>query len=193
MNKQKKSTRKDFAIQRFINDGIYNSIVFNEDILTSQELQDYCIKNNLEKEYKETIKINHASYKRTTRLKHRIEKMLLSGICYFITLTFNDNVLNNTTAETRKKYVKNYLKEQSNVYVANIDFGSKNGREHYHSLLIPLNNKIQPSLWHKNGAINIKKVKANTTNPIKLAKYIAKLTNHAVKETTKRTSIIYSR
>jgi len=32
-------------------------------------------------------------------------------------------VLNNTTAETRKKYIKRFLKENCYEYIANIDYG----------------------------------------------------------------------
>ena len=85
-----------------------------------------------QEEYQECIRVNNASYHRTKRLREKIENMLLSGQCIFLTLTFTNETLENTNQDTRKRYVKRYLKEVSNQYVANIDYGSKNEREHYH-------------------------------------------------------------
>lgn len=140
----------------------------------------------------ESAKINHAKYHRVKRLKDRIQAMLVAGKCNFLTLTFNDDILANTSAETRRKYIRRYLKAYNCKYVANIDYGAKNGREHYHALI--LTDKVNYDLWHKYGAIKGKVVHTSDTDTnTRLAKYIAKLTNHAIKETTKANYMIYSR
>jgi hypothetical protein len=79
------------------------------------------------------------------------------------------------------------------MYVANIDYGAKNKREHYHALINC--DKIDFSNWRKYGNINAERVKNKDieSDKIKLSKYIAKLSNHAIKETTKRSCLIYSR
>ncbi len=136
----------------------------------------------------EAGKVAHSDYYRTARLRQRVESMLKDGECVFATLTFTDDVLSKTSRETRRKYVTRYLKSQSDKYVANIDFGKKNEREHYHAVIY---GKIDPLQWAY-GALNVKKVK-DTSKPEKLAKYVNKLTNHAIKETCKRNAIIYSR
>lgn len=141
-------------------------------------------------------RLYNAYIKRVQRLKDRIQSMLLSGQCIFLTLTFTDDILNNTNALTRRKYVRRYLKLVSKSYVANIDFGSKKEREHYHALVFGDN--INYSNWHKIGAIKGERVRFNkdsdnnSTNT-KLAKYISKLTNHSIKETTHNSYIIYSK
>ena len=138
--------------------------------------------------YCEAKKINHASYERANRLKQRISQIIQKD-SLFLTFTFTDDVLNKTSSDTRKTYVVRFLKSFGVPYVANVDFGSKNGREHYHAILqMPSINLTQ---W-KYGALNGKIVR-NSTDDVKLAKYISKLTNHAIKETTKRQAIIYSR
>ena len=116
--------------------------------------------------------------------------MLLLGNCIFITLTFKDNVLNNTTRETRRRYITRFLKAHSSEYVANIDFGEKNHREHYHAVIMcdKLNNK----LWTY-GAIDFERIKVNNDAPKRLAKYVCKLTNHAIKNTTQKNYCIYSK
>ena len=75
--------------------------------------------------------------------------------------------------------------------VANKDFGARNGREHYHAAVL-LKGKIDYSKW-KYGCLNGQKIRLNGMSDVRLAKYIAKLTNHAIKETCKRNVLIYSR
>lgn len=43
------------------------------------------------------------------------------------------------------------------------------------------------------GGLNVKRIRKNTSSSYKLSKYITKLTNHAVKETCKRSTLLYSR
>ena len=142
------------------------------------------------KDIKEARKINHARYKRTERLERRIMSYLLQGKCLFVTLTFNDDVLSSTSMETRRRYVARFLKSQSSLYVANIDFGKTTKREHYHAVIVK--DRIEANSWPY-GFDSYKKIRCDKLGPLKLAKYISKLTNHAIKETTKRCCYIYSR
>ena len=144
-----------------------------------------------EEEYQECIRVNKAYYNRVCRLKEKINDMLLLGQCIFLTLTFTDKVLDNTNEDTRKRYVKRYLKDVSPLYVANIDYGAKNEREHYHAIV--LGDFINYSNWHKYGAIKGELIHIENDTNKKLAKYVSKLTNHAIKETTRRNCVIYSR
>lgn len=171
---------------------------------------------NYPKEYSEAEKINRARYKRVLRLQGKIRSMLSSGSCVqFLTLTFNDDTLSKTSLETRRKYVQRYLKSLGCDYVANIDFGAKNGREHYHAV-VACKADLEP--WKEFGFIlaewvirdnNMssrpvpRRYKSLTPNEQQarmlqdsekaLSKYVAKLTNHAIKETTRRCCIMYSR
>ena len=144
-------------------------------------------------ELKECEKINHAYYERIKRLKNRVASILLNGSCIFLTLTFNDDTLRNTTEKQRRVAVSRYLKQYGCMYVANIDYGSKNKREHYHALINC--DKVDFKSWRKYGNINAKRVRNKDieSDKTKLSKYIAKLSNHAIKETTKRSCLIYSR
>jgi hypothetical protein len=139
--------------------------------------------------WREAERINLAYYARVKRLKDRIADMLCEGTCYFLTLTFSDDVLENTSEATRRRYVTRFLKSLSDTYVANIDFGSQNGREHYHAVVLT----DSPSMegWDRLGFSNAKKI-GSEEDFTPVAKYISKLTNHAVKATTKGTRAIYS-
>lgn len=165
----------------------------NNDLLTLHDLLLECVENGLKNEFFEVIRINKASYERVKRLRERIKSMLLKGPCLFLTLTFNDDTLSNTTDKQRRVAVVRYLKQFNCDYVANIDFGSKNHREHYHAVIC--SKSIDMSSWRKYGNINIERVRNRKIecDGERLSKYVAKLSNHCIKETTKRCSLIYSR
>ena len=179
-------------IQKDISKAFYNHD-YNKNLPTpysyeeALELNDYLQSDLM---YKEAIKINYASYKRKTRLQDRITDMLTKGDALFLTLTFTDEVLSTTSADTRRRYVRRILKNFNCDYVANIDFGTKNGREHYHCVISI--SQVSSDFWPY-GIADIEKVRNCTGDSARLAKYISKLTNHAIKETCKQNRIIYSR
>ena len=134
--------------------------------------------------------LNRASYQRTARLKERIRDAVASGSAYFLTITFNNETLSKTNEKTRRVYVSRWLKSLTPFYVANIDYGAKNSREHYHAIIT--SDTCPPKSW-KYGFIDILKVKTTDNDTTRISKYISKLTNHAIKNTTKSKRIIYSR
>lgn len=145
------------------------------------------------REYEEAVRINNASYQRTKRLNSKIRFILQNNDkVSFLTMTFNDSILASTSAETRRKYIIRFLKSFNVPYVANIDYGLKNEREHYHAVIATADvsrhayNKFVPD-----SSINFKLIYNNNSKA--LAKYINKLTNHAIKNTTKSCRVIYSR
>lgn len=163
--------------------------VYSEmDTQRAEELQLFHRMFNLEN-WEEARRINHASRARIQRLKRRISAMLKNGECLFLTLTFTDEVLRKTTEDTRRQAVRRYLKSFGVPYVANIDYGKKNGREHYHAVI--QTEHVDYSAYTY-GAINGEKIHS-AEDYVKLSKYVAKLTNHAIKQTNKRQVIIYSK
>lgn len=195
IQKQKECSLRDYAINQLNENGVLMPFLRrnNGDSMSLIDLYQYSIENGLERELSEVFKINHASYSRVKRLKERIETMLLNGDCLFLTLTFNDNALTNTTSKERRVAVSRYLKQFNCNYVANIDFGKENGREHYHAVINCA--KIKLNDWRKYGNINVQHIRNRNikSDKTKLAKYICKLSNHAIKETTERNTLIYSR
>lgn len=167
------------------------------------------------REYEEAEKINLARYKRVARLRKRINSILVnSEFVQFITLTFSDETMEKTSAETRRKYVQRFLTDLRCDYVGNIDFGEKKGREHYHAVIGTIAREENwkkygfiNALWVKLGNEQVRKIpkryenlsaeeiekRMQEDNEKKLAKYVAKLTNHAIKATTKRSVILYAK
>jgi hypothetical protein len=133
--------------------------------------------------------LNKANHARVKRIKERIESMILSDKAYFLTLTFTNEVLDKTSATTRRRYVARVLAEISTDYVANKDFGKTTEREHYHAVI---ETDQEPTLdnWIY-GFKYIQKIGTTEQDIEKVAKYTSKLTFHAIKQTTKGERLIY--
>lgn len=153
--------------------------------------------------WKECKRIYHAHLNRVIRLKKRISDMVYNHNCIFLTITFTDKALKSNSEQSRREAIRKYLSSFQCPYVANKDFGDNHlykardgsirtatSREHYHAVI--QTDRIDYSQW-KYGRINGKKVRNTTKDLTKISKYVAKLTNHAIKESTKRSVILYSR
>ena len=134
-----------------------------------------------------------AEIKRKYRLKKAIKSILENHLneSYFITLTFNDYVLKNTTKQERLNIIKRYLNNQTDKYILNCDYGKTNGREHYHALSIAKDKFINFTLYNQNYG-NIKVIPMNLYKSQSVKSKTDYLLNHALKETSER-KIIYSR
>lgn len=147
------------------------------------------------------------------RLIKKIKELLNNNKALFLTLTFNNETLKQTTEEQRQRIVKRYLRNETAYYIANKDYGRKNAREHYHAFIIVsflTNEEIKnPSLitikdfinyytWQKYGTIKGRFIGTkwrpqkdkllNNFNETAL-----NIFNHFFKDTTKGAKLIYSR
>lgn len=146
-----------------------------------------------------TANINNSKRKKYKRCRHRIEQMVLDGNAWFLTLTFNDKTLERTSKDTRRQYVRRNLQKHFEIYVANIDYGSKNEREHYHALIYCQHDPTSEikAFWDKYGFSKIEQVRITEDDVKRTIKYVVKLTRHALKETTSKGQstdrVIYSK
>lgn len=109
----------------------------------------------------------------------------------FGTLTFKDKVLKNTSQRTRARYVTQFLNKETFHYIANIDFGSKKNREHYHFLALIKENMNMKNWKHGSNKVQVVPF---TKKDIKSTKnYLLKLNNHSYKESTKQKRILRDR
>jgi hypothetical protein len=177
----------------------YKSIDYKVPTFRDIDLTEYHELIELNKKFSEffgddwniAMKLNHNEYKRVRRLKQKMLSSVLSNKALFLTLTFSDDTIARTTIPTRRRYVSRYLKSQSAFYIANIDFGARNGREHYHAVIV--GQSIDYNAWHSLGAIKGLKIAPTRNDTTRVSKYVAKLSNHAIKETTRSVRLIYSR
>lgn len=135
---------------------------------------------------------------RKERLKKRILRLIETGKAQFLTLTFSPSFFEReTSADTRKRYIRRFLKEQCSDYVANIDFGEDNDREHYHAVVVPRSFKIDYKPYcdfFDNSRIYAEDIRvSDNKNRDNLARYLNKLTNHALKDNGHYQRFIYSR
>ena len=138
----------------------------------------------------EGYRLNDSFKHRKGRLKSKIYTIISSGSSFFLTLTFTDDVLNSTSEFTRRRYVTRYLKKISSDYVANIDYGELNDREHYHCVVA--SEKVLRSDW-KYGIMKWEKIILCNNSDEVLSKYVLKLHSHAIKTSTKRNYCLYAR
>lgn len=131
---------------------------------------------------------------------YRIKKRLLYLIShrknvYFITFTFDDTEIKKCD-RSKLDSIKNCLKSFSNdiLIMMNRDFGSKNDREHFHCIVGT--DSDTDIISHVNSSYksrsNVKKVYKNSKDVKCLSKYINKLTNHCIKDTTHRFRMYYN-
>ena len=123
-----------------------------------------------------------AIWKVQHRVEERLQNMLASDASVlFLTITFDDEHLptkqNERNTET---LVYEYLVSQPGVisFVANTDYGKKNGRFHWHALVL-----TELDLSHLGwmcGSIDFVRVR-KTSVPLKLSRYLVKLKRHATK------------
>lgn len=156
-----------------------------------QEYQE--MENTMPVEFQGAKRLNDCRYKQVATIKNRNFQIVKDGKAIFLTLTFTDSVLAATSELTRRSYVSRFLKEQCSNYLANIDFGSKSEREHYHAIVKPLGKKIDLGKWAKYGLINAQRIKNTDADLVRTAKYVAKLTFHALKTVGQRYRLIFSR
>lgn len=135
------------------------------------------------------MRLNESKKRKSNKVREKIESLVLTGKAIFITLTFNNDTLSNTSVETRRRYVARYLKANCKNYVANIDFGAKKGREHYHAVV---DSDINFNDWYRLGAIQVERVRTNESDLVRVSRYVAKLSNHALK-VINAPRLIYSR
>lgn len=202
----------DFMLNGLMLFGEIENIKYNDLIETQAKIeksQEFYMKASEDlkqyskEEIEEATKVNNASYKRQNRLQKKALELIQTNSAIFLSLTFSDKVFTEMSKETRKKNITRFLKKTCKSYIANIDFGGKNGREHYHALVVPINDKIDQAVYRKmfyDSTIDFERViissKKNSdieSTSKKVSKYVSKLTNHAIKETTQQNRIIYSK
>ena len=162
---------------------LYEQIEYKNKIETNIKYKKYInigiselIKNNY-KFNELRKKINNYQGKQK-RIRTRIKNMDPNKL-WFGTYTINNENINKNHSR-RLKEINNGLN-----YIINSDYGDNTNRLHFHGII---ESEEEPKKWEY-GFCKFIKIKNNNIEA--LAKYIDKLTNHTIKETTKK--IIYSR
>ena len=185
-----------------IENGIY-SIFLKERRRLYLDGLDYNNKDNYNHDVFDTetliicFRIYEANHKRKTYGLNEILKWYycIENVPYFKnhklvfgTLTFNDSTLDRTSKVTRRRYVARYLKKYCIKYIANIDYGDKNEREHYHFIAM-IEKDIPKNSW-KYGIENLQHINTTIKDIKKIRSYLLKLNNHSYKNSTRNERVI---
>lgn len=144
-------------------------------------------------EIKEASRVYKNKNSRCSRLKKRINKFYSRGYPFFLTLTFNDSTLDKNSDKSLRQMVSRFLSSLDCFFIANQDFGGQFGRQHYHAFIVCETDSPDLSAWSKRGFYKLESFGSSDSDSVKVAKYIAKASNHALKETALRSRCIYSR
>ena len=138
----------------------------------------------------------NARYSKVSRIKKHIIYLLNhKKFCYFLTFTFDDDLLSKCD-RTQRDTIKNCLLsfDDSSFYILNVDFGKKNDRKHFHCIYGTDSNcnlemflkLTYPSFTYT------EKIRLYSNDISKVSKYINKLSNHTNKDSTHNKRVVYN-
>lgn len=144
-------------------------------------------------ENKEFDRILNARYHKVSRIrKHFIDMIFFNDYLYFLTFTFDNNYIDKCE-RTKRDLIKKCLLEFDSDYnvILNKDFGKKNEREHFHAIFGTNKNDNLLLYLKEHYPCRFKVQRINFTSSCskKLSKYINKLSNHCVKDSTCSTRV----
>lgn len=127
--------------------------------------------NQMEKEHRNRI----ARKKRARKyIRHMFDTVKADFV--FLTITYDAKGLE-TKERTRRQAVQSFLNEHCVDFFGNVDYGDKNGREHYHVVCATDEHLLDYSIPH--AFIKVKRI--TSKSPSRLATYVNKLSAHANK------------
>lgn len=135
-------------------------------------------------------------YNKVSRIKqHFVYMIMKKKNIYFLTFTFDDKYINKCD-RTKKDLIKNLLNEidSCSFYILNVDYGSKTERQHYHCIYgtnKDLNLKFILDKYYPCFSYT-EKIRLDSSSINKVSKYINKLSNHALKSSTKKSRIYFN-
>ena len=172
-----------------------------KNFLTKEEYQELILLSHTMSNYDNNINrvchnLNNSRYYRIKKCKDFINRYIFLASqtfdlkVLFLTFTFSDETLKITNERSRRRRINTILKNNCLSYIANIDFGKKTEREHYHAIALMKYN-YDLSKYEKNGFFTAENVNLGDKDSECIAKYINKLTYHAIKDTTQHDNSSY--
>lgn len=133
----------------------------------------------------ENIRLCYNRQIRSSRVKSRLLKLivksnLFNDDTYFCTFTINNRYIN-LPYLTLRKYFTDFLKSNFLSYIGNVDYGSLNGRLHFHAVI---RCRGQPTDWPY-GFFKYQRLFNDVENCGCCANYLNKLSNHSTKVCSK--------
>lgn len=170
--------------------------------MLDEQLLNEIIEYNKKRKFDKDLELNekkyhsivNARYNKCSRIKRRLAYLLNHRqYIWFITFTFDDEYIDKCD-RTKKDLIKSCLNTSDFMYILNVDYGSKKEREHYHCILgTNLNFDLDSILKSCYPCFVYAELCRTSDNDLKrLTKYINKLANHCIKDSTKNKRIYFS-
>ena len=164
-----------------------------------QQLKEYNKRRKAKVDFEKDKKLESllcSRYNKIGRIKkHFVYMYHRKKNLYFLTFTFNEKYINKCD-RTKKDLIKNCLYEFDalGLYILNVDYGSQTERQHFHCIFgtnkdIDLKkylDKYYPCFSYT------EKIRTDENSLKKLPKYIDKLSNHAIKKSTRASRIVFN-
>lgn len=197
---RKKELLKNGIYKNYIKQRKYNyyegiATIYKDD--NNKNVINYNAFNNINNDdIQDCERIRKAKHKQRNIINNHIEYLMKRQDynLYFMTFTFNDEILKNTKQDTRKQKIRRLLNKITEDYILNIDYGKENEREHYHAVIAILKEKDNSYIneekqtkniiidkQYKYGFYHMEKIRKENQDKTKLSNYITKLTLHSVK------------
>lgn len=162
------------------------------DVVAYNQLRRYCNFNNIDfiknDDYE---RILSSRYMKVSRLKKDIVYLFhTKKYVWFLTFTFDDNYIIKCD-RTKRDLIKHSLQYSDFKYILNVDYGSRTEREHYHCILgtdEDINLKYYLK-WNYPCFTDARLCSTSEEDKKRLTKYLNKLTNHCLKDSTKNKRI----
>ena len=142
------------------------------------------------------VHIIKARKQKQYRLRKRYQSWKNQGyLVHFVTFTFSNDFIN-LKDSVKRKYFTRYMRDKCIDYFANVDFGEKNGRIHFHLCGVFKNsNEFTKSVVDKYGHQHYNNDWSYGFSDIQVSnsentEYMDKLVNHAIKDSTESGSNI---
>lgn len=166
---------------------IYDSRTF-DNLYSNSEFRSFVIDYYSLDVYNWNIKNVINRWKKSSRIKSRLLCMLQNPSndpLYFATFTFDDHYIT-LPYLTLRTYISKFLKANFSEYICNVDYGSLNGRLHFHAVV---RCRGQPPL-SPFGFCDYRWLFNTEENLGCCSNYLNKLTNHSTKE---KGRVLYSK
>lgn len=172
--------------------------LLEKEVINYNQYRLHCFKSNIPLRFEDSKleRILKNRYAKVSRIKKRFVYLIVKyKYHYFCTFTFDDDLIEKCDRTKRDLIKSSLMSFDSDVsYILNVDYGSKTEREHYHCIVATNNpTNLRQHLKEIYPCRSGCKFVSTSSNDIKrLSKYINKLSNHCIKDSTKGKRLVFN-
>lgn len=172
--------------------------VLERNVIDYNKYRLHCFKSNIPCRLSDSNleKILKNRYNKISRIKKRFVWLIVKyRYQYFLTFTFDSHYIDKTDRTKRDLIKKTLLSFDNDIkYIVNVDYGKQNEREHYHAIVGTNNSDNLRDFLKLNYPCltSCDLINTGIDDIKKVSKYINKLSNHCLKDSTKGKRILFN-